>query len=284
MVDFHLYWEEILRFAQTHRVEQSDIFVGAGIGLAILVLVILFTIKREAQGEVRDRWVLVALEPGSRTDSILQAFRTKDWDVQLLPPHATLSEFLTGFHPSLLVVDQGIHGNELTRLEATDTKVASTPILYLNSRQGPRSVVPMRAWIAGAGKTKVILEKAEMLVRSAPTPQQLSRKAEVQGPLAPGTLLELLYFQTNTRRTGRMEISYRGLSGWLWIKRGEIRHAVVAGIEGIKALHAMLDLGEGQFSFVAEVDPPKTSIKEPTMFLLHEYARQRDERGKMAGD
>jgi len=142
----------------------------------------------------------------------------------------------------------------------------------------------MRAWLPGNAKLKTIMDRADKLVRGRPSPQQLSRNTQVKGTLGHGTLLELLYFQANTQRTGRMEISYRGLSGWLWIKKGEIRHAVVGGIEGVDAVNAMLDLIEGQFSFVADVEPPTATISAPTVFLLHEYARQRDERGKMAGN
>jgi hypothetical protein len=142
----------------------------------------------------------------------------------------------------------------------------------------------MRAWLPGNAKMKTILERADKLVRGRPSAQQLSRNPQVKGALSQGTLLELLYFQANTQRTGRMEISYGGLSGWLWIKKGDIRHAVVGGIEGTEALNAMLDLVDGRFSFVASVEPPTTTITVPTVFLLHEYARKRDELGKMAGN
>jgi hypothetical protein len=284
MNELHLWWEEILRFSRTHEVEQMDLLVAGGVGLAILLAIVLSTRRREEPADLRNRWVLLAMESEHQTQSLAEAFRKASWDVQLFPPYTTLGEFLSGFNPSLLVVDQARHGNELARLEASEAKVASTPILYLNANQVDRSAVPMRAWLPAKAKTKAILEQAEKLVRARPGKQQLSRKTEVQGPIGPGTLLELLYFQANTQRTGRMEISYHGLSGWLWIERGDVRHAMVAGIEGVEALQAMLNLVDGRFSFVADVPPPTTTIRTPTVFLLHEYARQRDELGKMAGN
>jgi hypothetical protein len=284
MPDLSLLWEEVLRFSRTHQAEGKDIMVAGAIGLAILVIITLASWRRSDLGSGRDRWVLVALDPEGRTDDIIHAFRKREWDVQPLPHDAGLAEFLKGFNPSLLVVDQTKYGNELTRLEASDSKVASTPILYLDAMQVDRSAVPMRAYLPGNAKMKTILERADKLVRSRPSPQQLSRNPQVKGTLGQGTLLELLYFQANTQRTGRMEITYRGLSGWLWIKKGEIRHAVVGGVEGVDALNAMLDLVEGQFSFVANVEPPTATISSPTVFLLHEYARKRDELGKMAGN
>lgn len=283
MNSFRLWWEEILRFFRTHEVEQMDVVVASGVGLAILSAVVLFSRRREELATGRDRWVLLALESESQTQSLVEAFRKGSWDVQLLPPYTSLAEFAIGFNPSLLVVDQARHGNELSKLEASEAKVASTPILYLNAQQVDRSTVPMRAWLPPKARPKAILEQAEKLARAQPGKLQLSRKTEVRGPLGPGSLLELLYFQANTQRTGRMEISHHGLSGWLWIERGEVRHAMVANIEGVEALQAMLNLSDGRFSFVAEVPPPTITIRTPTVFLLHEYARQRDELGKMAG-
>jgi len=283
MNSLHLWWEELLRFSRTHEIEQMDLLVAGGVGFAILLAIVLSTRRREDSESVRDRWVLLAVESESQTQTLVDAFKKASWDVQLLPPYASLGEFLSGFNPSLLVVDQAHHGNELARLEASEAKVASTPILFLNAHQVDRSAVPMRAWLSPKAKVRAILEQAEKLARTRPGNLQLSRKTEVQGPIGPGTLLELLYFQANTQRTGRMEISYHGLSGWLWIERGDVRHAMVAGIEGAEALQAMLNLVDGRFSFVADVPPPTTTIRTPTVFLLHEYARQRDELGKMAG-
>jgi hypothetical protein len=284
MPDLLLIWEEVLRFTRTHQVEAKDVIIACAIGFVALLLIALATWRRSELGSGRDRWVLVALDSDGRADDIIDAFRRKEWDVQPLPPDASLAEFLRGFNPSLLVVDQTKYGNELTRLESTDSKVASTPILYLHAKQVDRTAVPMRAWLPGNAKMKTILERADKLVRGRPSAQQLSRNPQVKGALSQGTLLELLYFQANTQRTGRMEISYGGLSGWLWIKKGDIRHAVVGGIEGTEALNAMLDLVDGRFSFVASVEPPTTTITVPTVFLLHEYARKRDELGKMAGN
>lgn len=283
MNELHLWWEEILRFSRTHQVEQMDLLIAGGVGFVVLFGIFLYSRRRDETATGRERWVLLALESDHQIQALVEAFRKASWDVQLLPPLTSLGEFLSGFNPSLLAVDQTRYGAELARLEASEAKVASTPILYLNASQVDRTVVPMRAWLPAKAKPKVILEQADKLVRARPGLTQLSRRTEVRGPIGPGTLLELLYFQANTQRTGRMEISYHGLSGWLWIEKGEVRHAMVANIEGVEALQAMLNLVDGRFSFVADVPPPATTIRTPTVFLLHEYARQRDELGKMAG-
>lgn len=284
MPQFELIWQEIQRYYRTHQVEASDIFIGVGIGAVLLAVVTLLALRKGASGDVRERWVLLALGPDDDPEPLAERFRKRNWDVQILPEGAGLEEFLTGFNPTLLVVDQVRYGNLLARMEATESKVASTPILYLDAHQVDRTAVPMRAWLPRGAKLKVVLDRGEKLLKARPSAQQLSRKAEVEGPLGPGALLELLYFQANARRTGRVEVSDGRHSGWIWIQGGEVRHAIVGRAESVEALHVLLDLPRGKFSFVADVPAPVTTIRQPTVFLLHEYARQKDERGKMAGD
>ncbi len=284
----HLFanWQrELMRIHRTYQIEPIDIVLASGVGLLLLAAIAVFVLRRRGEStEGRERWALLAVESDALAEDLSRVLRKASWDVQRLPPFGSLREFLAGFNPSLLVVDQPRYGAELARLETSEAKVASTPVLYVNATGADHTKAPMRAWLPPKVQPKVVLELAEKLARSRPGLQQLSRMGEVQGPLVQGTLLELLYFQANTQRTGRMEIAYQGLSGWLWIEKGDVRHAMVAGVEGVDALHHMLNLSHGRFAFVADVPPPKTTIRTPTVFLLHEYARQRDELGKMAGN
>jgi len=117
-----------------------------------------------------------------------------------------------------------------------------------------------------------------------PGPQQLSRLSEVRGPLRQGTILELLYFLANASRTGRVEITTDGVSGWIWLEGGDVRHAVLGREEGVRALNSLLDRDRGQFAFRAGAPAPNRTIKSSTIYLLHEYARLRDEHAKMAGN
>jgi hypothetical protein len=260
----------------------------SGLGGAALVLVVvgLVLLRREKGGRVilRNRWVLLALGSFERADDLAQAFQKAGWDTQILPSDAGLGEFLAGFHPSLLLVDRAKHGNELARLEVADARVASTPILLLDvlgavDRQGH----PMQSWVQPNATVAEILQKADRLVGRQPGPQQLSRLAEVQGPMRRGTILELLYFLANARRTGRVEILTSGLTGWIWLDKGDVRHAVLGRSEGVPALHELLDQEQGQFSFLAGASAPTRTVKASTIYLLHEYARLRDEHAKMAG-
>jgi hypothetical protein len=273
-------WEFI---ATTDPISLLCALGGAALVL-LLAAAVLVSRRRRATVELRSRWVLLALDSDSRAEDLASEFQDAGWDTQILPPDAGLGEFLAGFHPSLLVVDRSRHGADLALLEVADARVASTPILLLDVLGAvDRGAQQMRAWVEPNAKISAILEKAEQLVGRHPGPQQLSRLSEVRGPLRQGTILELLYFLANACRTGRVEIATDGTSGWIWLEGGEVRHAVLGREEGTEALHTLLDRDRGQFSFRAGASAPNRTIKSSTIYLLHEYARLRDEHAKMAG-
>ena len=274
-------WEFI---ATTDPISLLCALGGASCVLA-LAAVLLLAGRRRRPVDVRARWVLLALSSEDRAEDLATAFNKAGWDTQILPGNTGLMEFLAGFHPSLLVVDRSRHGADLSRLEVSDARVASTPILLLDVLGAvDRNLQHMRAWVEPNAKFSEILEKADKLVSRRPGPKQLSRLDEVQGPLRQGTILDLLYFLANARRTGRVEIASGGETGWIWLEGGEVRHAVLGRVEGWTALHALMDKDQGQFSFRGGASAPIKTIKQSTIYLLHEYARLRDEHAKMAGN
>lgn len=274
-------WEFI---ATTDRLSLLCAMGGATIVLAA-VLAVLLANGRRSSGELRSRWVLLALGSEERAETFSRAFQKAGWDTQIMPSTVELGEFLAGFHPSLLLLDRASYGADLARLEVADARVASTPVLLLGVRGAiDREMQQMRAWVEPNAKIPAIIAKADQLVGNHPGPQQLSKLAEVQGPIRQGTLLELLYFLANARRTGRVEVSAGDKVGWIWLEGGEVRHCVMGRHEGNTALHELLDQDQGLFAFRSGVSAPSKSVKQSTIYLLHEYARLRDESAKMAGD
>jgi hypothetical protein len=273
-------WEFI---ATTDRVSLLCALGGAALVL-VVVLAYLTTRGRRNSVELRSRWVLLALESQRQAEDLSGGFLSAGWDTQILPPGVGLGEFLSGFHPSLILLDRVGYGADLARLELSDARVASTPVLLVGLR-GPvdRGNQHMRAWVDPGAKFSEILAKADQLVGRRPGPQQLSKLSEVRGPIRQGTLLELLYFLANARRTGRVEVTSGDLVGWIWLEGGEVRHCVLGREEGTAALHVLLDQERGKFAFRAGAASPGRTVKQSTIYLLHEYARLRDESAKMAG-
>lgn len=72
--------------------------------------------------------------------------------------------------------------------------------------------------------------------------------------------------------------SREGQKGLIFVKKGEIIHAVTGTMEGEEALYHCLLFKGGSFSSLPWRDPDHRSITKPGVFLLIEAARKRDER------
>jgi hypothetical protein len=136
---------------------------------------------------------------------------------------------------------------------------------------------------APGSKVSAILEAVQKLSAVVPGPDQLSRRAEIEGKLGAGAPPGAPALPGHARRTGRVEVRVGTESGWMWFEDGQLRHGLASSRSGIEAVYHCLDMTKGSFSFRAGVSPPEKSIRESTLTLLHEYARQHDEHAKIPG-
>lgn len=251
--------------------------VAAAVCVALLVLFMAFLVQRRRLQEVRRRWVLLA----TRHDDLEEALVKAGWDVQKLPHGTRMAEFLPHVRPTVVVADQPRHGPDIGSLEAHNAAVASTPVLWLDSTVVERIQDPSRAFLPPGSKTSSVLDTVQRLAQVVPGPDQLSRRAEIEGKLGQGRLLELLHFLASARRTGRVEVRTSTDQAWMWFEDGQLRHALAGRLSGIEAMYHSLDLERGTFSFRAGVTAPEKSVRENTITLLHEYARIHDEHAKI---
>jgi len=248
---------------------------GAG-GLIALLVAVGIVVRRRRFQEIRRRWVLLA----SRHEALADVLAKAGWDVQKLPEGTRMGEFLPHARPTVVIADQALHSADITSLEVRNAAVASTPVLWLDATVVSRQD-PSRAYLPPASKVSTILETLERLAKVVPGPEQLSRHAEIEGRLGQGRLLELLHFLASARRTGRVEVKVGPESAWMWLEDGQLRHAIAGSLVGVPALYHCLGLVKGTFSFRAGVTPPERRVKENTLTLLHEFARQHDENAQV---
>lgn len=251
--------------------------LAAGATVAFFILLLAFMIQRRRLQEVRRRWILLA----TRHEDLEETLQKAGWDVQKLPQGSSMAEFLPHVRPSVVVADQARHGSDIAALEAHNAAVASTPVLWLDSTVVERIQDPSRAFLPPGAKVSVILETLQRLGQFVPGPEQLSRRAEIEGKLGQGRLLELLHFLASARRTGRVEVRTTTDPAWMWFEDGQLRHALAGSLSGVPAMYYCLDLDRGTFSFRSGVTAPEKSVRENTITLLHEYARLHDEHGKI---
>lgn len=256
---------------------RTQILGGCLAGLVLLVLLIVVLLRRRRLQEVRRRWILLA----TRHEGLEEVLVKAGWDVQTLPEGTRMGEFLPIVRPTVVIADQPKHSADVATLEARNASVASTPVLWLDATLISRAQDPSRAYLPPGSKVSAILEAVEKLSTVVPGPEQLSRRAEIEGKLGQGRLLELLHFLATARRTGRVEVRVGTESAWMWFEDGQLRHGLSGSLSGIPAVYHCLDMTKGSFSFRAGVTPPEKSIRESTLTLLHEYARLHDEHAKI---
>ncbi|MCB9495937.1 MAG: DUF4388 domain-containing protein [Fibrobacteria bacterium] len=272
-----IYRAERAGIEDTHR-RWSTIAASVGISLVALLVILGIIVGRRRFQEVRRRWILLA----TRHEVLEEIMVKAGWDVQKLPPNTRLAEFLPHVRPTVVIADQSAHRGDIASL-AKNASVASTPILWLDATVIERAPDPARAFLPPGAKVSTILETVRTLAKVIPGPEQLSRHGEIEGRLGDGRLLELLHFLATAKRTGRVEVRIGSESAWMWFEDGQIRHALAGKLTGAQAMYRCLDLPKGTFSFSSGVTPPERSIRESTLTLLHEYARQSDENAKIPG-
>lgn len=251
--------------------------IAAAVGVALLMLLFAFMLQRRRLQDVRRRWILLA----TRHEGLEEALVKSGWDVQKLPHGTRMGEFLPHVRPTVVVADQPTHSQDISAMEAHNASVASTPVLWLDSTLVERIQDPSRAFLPPGAKVSTILATVRQLAQVVPGPEQLSRRAEIEGKLGQGRLLELLHFIASAKRTGRVEVRTTTDQAWMWFEDGHLRHALAGSLSGVPAMYHSLDLERGTFSFCSGVTAPEKSVRENTITLLHEYARLHDEHGKI---
>jgi hypothetical protein len=254
-----------------------------------LILVVLYRIRNRNRTQEGDDplWILL-LVPGDQDDQqgrlIVRFLARMRFQVRFLSETGLdLSRALRNLRPSLIIANQPAYGDAIERLEQEDSTLASTPVLYLDtSVQKGRSV--LRAHVPAGAKPALIASRAIELLNSRPTPKELSRRDVVQQEIVPGKVMEFIHFLHTMEKSGKIEIRTRQISGWAWMEKGRIVHASVGRMEGIGALHNMLDFVQGIITFSPGVAPVRRTIQDGAMAVLAEYARQRDELAKASGN
>ncbi len=91
-------------------------------------------------------------------------------------------------------------------------------------------------------------------------------------------LFDYIQLMLMTRRQAVVEVSNQcGEKGWLYIDRGDIRHAQCNDLQGEEALFHCLAFESGNFSTLPWHEPDSFSINQRGEYLLMEAAKRKDE-------
>ncbi len=120
-------------------------------------------------------------------------------------------------------------------------------------------------------KITEVRKKRELTAQAATTATLAGRLEEIGFP-------ELIQFLTGCRRNGRLVIESGSKSGTIDLREGEARAAEWGNLAGDDAVYAIAELDGGTFRFQPAQGNVEKNISLPTMSLLIEALRKRDEK------
>ena len=108
--------------------------------------------------------------------------------------------------------------------------------------------------------------------------RNLVGKQGFTGKLDQFDLVDIIQLCCISKRTGRLQIARRADRGVLYLRSGQIIHAVSGVLQGEGAAYEIVGWSSGQFSFDDGVQPDTQTIQTGWEHLIMEAVRQRDER------
>ena len=108
--------------------------------------------------------------------------------------------------------------------------------------------------------------------------RQLVGKEGFTGKLDQFDLVDIIQLCCLSKRTGRLQIARRTDRGVLYLRGGQIVHAVTGELAGEEAAFEIVGWSSGQFSFDDGIQPEAQTIQTGWEHLVMEAVRRRDER------
>lgn len=99
----------------------------------------------------------------------------------------------------------------------------------------------------------------------------------ISGSLTDVSLLELLQLMCWGRKTGVMTVFWRGTSGRIFMREGDVVHATFSGEKGEAAAYRLLAREGGSFTWESGPAACPVTVETSTQNLLLEAARLIDE-------
>ena len=98
-----------------------------------------------------------------------------------------------------------------------------------------------------------------------------------QGSLKDLPLPDIIQLVSVSGKTGVFELTRGAEQGRIWLRDGQMAHAVVGNLAGEEAIYSLAIWSQGEFHFVPGTEPPETTITRSNTNLLMEAARRLDE-------
>ncbi len=98
-----------------------------------------------------------------------------------------------------------------------------------------------------------------------------------QGSLKELPLPDIIQLVSVSGKTGKFTLAQEGMTGYIYLKNGQMIHATVIDLIGEEAIYALAIWNHGEFQFSPGEEAPQQTITKSNTNLLMEAARRLDE-------
>jgi hypothetical protein len=98
-----------------------------------------------------------------------------------------------------------------------------------------------------------------------------------QGSLKELPLPDIIQLVSVSGKTGKFTLTREGDRGFIYLKNGQMVHAVVSDLVGEEAIYSLAIWNQGEFQFSPNEEPDRQTITKSNTNLLMEAARRLDE-------
>jgi CheY-like chemotaxis protein len=188
--------------------------------------------------------------------------------------------------PDVLLLDLSIGvlaPERLVQILRTNPNTQAIPIFFLSDKE--QSVSGFRAgideFIRKPFHDEEILVRIQRAIFRDSLAEEFTGDSEISGNLAQVFLPDLWQMLSLNRKSGIIQVEGDGISGSIYIEKGEIVSAVTQNITGEKALFRMIPLRKGKFRFVPGTVGVRRTIHGSSQQTVLEGMRHFDELEKL---
>jgi uncharacterized protein YraI len=290
--------------------EAKTLFFGLlALGIVILIVSIIITFRHLKAERMRNVYVqknalILAKESKhvqymltNATETMERCFSEIGFNVIVTKDSVTARNIIESSMPDLILVDWNFETAIFAKIDNLFARLAlqTMPHFLFYNVPDPTAVPPCKALrnvnLLGISVvdrdifkvvTPLLVHKTES--ESADIQKGVQRCA-LEGEIAGGNLLEVLQFIEIGSKTGCLMVETRGPFGLVYFGDGRITYAAAKGpdggpIYGVEAVYEILNQPMGKFRFITNKQPKVANLNLPTLSVLMEWTKEKDESHK----
>ncbi len=233
--------------------------------------------------------ILIA-DPSEKSRYFLRQFlREKGFEVIDVPDGSkALAETLIR-RPDVLLLDLGVRtlgAERLVQILRTNPNTKNIPIFFMSElvKSVPGFRPGVDDFIRKPFHGDEVLLRIQRTLFQDNLSESLAADSEISGNLAQVFLPDLWQMLSMNCKSGVIQVEGEGMSGSIYIDRGEIVSAVARNTMGEKALYRLIAVREGRFRFLPGIVEAHRTIHTPSQRALLEGLRHLDEIRNLGGE